>query len=146
MKQSRCPQYVGVACVDGTCPVANREEYEKRGIPVTKGCRDCFYYEGCEDCALYNTEHCHNQDGKDNWRDDFRLYVFRRISQYKDFGVDVEVMTPQKHNTYVNIRAVLALRFSPERIFKRGGNSKLDHESYLRLCRAVDEMLPERKE
>ena len=36
MKQSRCPQYVGVACVDGTCPVANREEYEERGIPVTK--------------------------------------------------------------------------------------------------------------
>ena len=71
MKQSRCPQYVGIACVDGTCPVANREESEERGIPVTKGCRDCFYYKGCEDCALYNTEHCYNQDGKDNWRNDF---------------------------------------------------------------------------
>ena len=146
MKQSRCPQYVGVACVDGTCPIANREEYEERGIPVAKDCQECFYYEGCSDCALDNTEYCHNQENKDNWRDDFRLYVFRRISQYKDFGVDVEVMTPQKHNTYVNIRAVLALRFSPERIFKQGGNSKLDHETYLRLCRAVDEMLPERKE
>ena len=42
--------------------------------------------------------------------------------------------------------AVLALRFSPVRIFKQSGNSKLDHETYLRLCRAVDEMLPERKE
>ena len=69
MKQSRCPQYVGVACVDGTCPAANREEYEERGIPVTKGCRDCFYYEGCEDCALYNTEHCYNQDDGQNKRD-----------------------------------------------------------------------------
>lgn len=66
MKQSRCPQYVGIACVDGTCPVANREEYEERGIPVTKGCQDCFYYEGCKDCALYDTEHCCNQDDKDN--------------------------------------------------------------------------------
>ena len=40
--------------------------FEERGIPVTKGCQDCFYYEGCKDCALYNTEHCCNQDDKDN--------------------------------------------------------------------------------
>lgn len=77
MKQSRCPQYVGVACVDGTCPAANREEYEERGIPVTKGCRDCFYYEGCEDCALYNTEHCYNQDDGRDKRDTKKKTVNR---------------------------------------------------------------------
>lgn len=27
MKPEYCPDYVGVACVDGTCPVANCEEY-----------------------------------------------------------------------------------------------------------------------
>lgn len=52
-----CKGYVGVACVDGTCPKANREEYEERGIPVPK-CADCWLYKGCEDCALDGTEHC----------------------------------------------------------------------------------------
>jgi len=54
----RCMEYVGVACVDGTCPKANREEYEERCIPVVRDCRECHYYKGCEDCALYGTEYC----------------------------------------------------------------------------------------
>lgn len=52
MKPEYCPDYVGVACVDGTCPKANREKYEERGVPVIASCRGCFYYEGCKDCAL----------------------------------------------------------------------------------------------
>lgn len=43
MKPEYCPDYVGVACVDGTCPVANREEYAERCMPVISCCRDCFY-------------------------------------------------------------------------------------------------------
>ena len=54
----RCGGYVGVACVDGTCPKANREEYEERGIPLVRNCGDCHFYKGCEDCALYETEYC----------------------------------------------------------------------------------------
>lgn len=57
-KQKRCRDYVGVACVDGTCPVALREEYEERCIPTVKSCQDCFCYKGCEDCALKDTEYC----------------------------------------------------------------------------------------
>lgn len=57
-KEKRCRDYVGVACVDGTCPAALREEYEERCIPTVKNCRDCFYYKGCEDCALKDTEYC----------------------------------------------------------------------------------------
>lgn len=53
-----CNQYCGVACVDGTCPLANAEEYEERGIPTPKKCRDCFYNNGCEDCAFRGTEYC----------------------------------------------------------------------------------------
>lgn len=34
MKPEYCPDYVGVACVDGTCPVANCEEYAERCMPV----------------------------------------------------------------------------------------------------------------
>lgn len=57
-KKKRCKNYVGVACVDGTCPVAIREECEERCIPTANSCRDCFYYKGCEDCALKDTEYC----------------------------------------------------------------------------------------
>ena len=53
-----CSNYVGLSCIDGTCPVANAEEYEERGIPLTKSCRYCFYYEGCKDCMLVGTEYC----------------------------------------------------------------------------------------
>lgn len=56
MKQ--CKSYVGLACVDGSCPTANRKEYEERCIPVIGSCKDCWLYKGCEDCALHGTEHC----------------------------------------------------------------------------------------
>lgn len=54
----RCPNYVGVACVNGTCPKANRDEYDERCMDVISNCKDCFYYEGCIDCVLYHTEQC----------------------------------------------------------------------------------------
>lgn len=54
----RCKSYVGVACINGSCPIANAEEYEERGIPVVNKCIDCFYYKGCDDCGLYDTEYC----------------------------------------------------------------------------------------
>lgn len=53
-----CKGYCGVACVDGTCPAANREEYEERDIPVPRNCRECHMYRGCEDCCLDGTEYC----------------------------------------------------------------------------------------
>lgn len=56
--KERCRNYVGVAYVDGSCPSANREEYEERYMPVIKGCSDCFYYRGCVDCALADTQYC----------------------------------------------------------------------------------------
>lgn len=33
----RCKCYVGVACVDGSCPIANRDKYEEYDIPVGLG-------------------------------------------------------------------------------------------------------------
>lgn len=53
-----CKRYVGVACINGTCPKANGEEYMERGIPLPKDCEECFYNEGCKDCALADTEYC----------------------------------------------------------------------------------------
>ena len=54
----RCKDYVGVACVDGSCPKANWEEYAERDMDVVKSCKECHYYKGCEDCALDGTEYC----------------------------------------------------------------------------------------
>ena len=47
-----CDSYVGVSCVDGSCPLANGEEYNERY------CIECPYFKGCEDCALYGIEDC----------------------------------------------------------------------------------------
>ncbi len=58
MAEKRCRDYVGIACVDGSCPVANREEYEERCYPTIKRCGECWLYKGCEDCALCGTEYC----------------------------------------------------------------------------------------
>ena len=30
----RCKNYLGSACVDGSCPIANAEEYEEYGMDV----------------------------------------------------------------------------------------------------------------
>lgn len=53
-----CKDYVGLACINGTCPKANSEEYEERCIPVIRNCGECYFYMGCEDCALADTEYC----------------------------------------------------------------------------------------
>ena len=56
MKQ--CTAYCGLSCVDGSCPIANRDEYAERGYDVPQDCNDCYCYKGCEDCAFDGTEYC----------------------------------------------------------------------------------------
>lgn len=41
--EKRRSDYVGVACIDGTCPKANAEKYEERCINVVKSCSDCHF-------------------------------------------------------------------------------------------------------
>ena len=48
----RCKGYVGIACVDGSCPIANRDEYIEYGIPAVWSCEDCHMYKGCEYCGF----------------------------------------------------------------------------------------------
>lgn len=57
-----CRSYVGVSCVDGTCPKANAEEYAERCMDVITKCSECPSYEGCDDCALFGTEYCKNME------------------------------------------------------------------------------------
>ena len=58
-KVKRCLEYCGVACVDGSCPMANREEYAERGYDIVHNCNECHYYKGCEDCCFeVNSQYC----------------------------------------------------------------------------------------
>lgn len=57
-KESYCKGYCGVACIDGTCPKANVDEYMERGQGVPYSCKECWLYRGCEDCCFDGTEIC----------------------------------------------------------------------------------------
>lgn len=51
-----CSSYVGLSCVDGSCPIALQEQYadlyEDSGYPVIKNCKECHRYFGWDACAL----------------------------------------------------------------------------------------------
>ena len=54
---SKCSGYCGVACIDGSCPNALREnnpEYFRDCYGSMKKiqCRYCIYNKGCEDCCI----------------------------------------------------------------------------------------------
>lgn len=49
--KEHCPGYLGLCCVDGSCPIANIDEYIEYGCDVVWTCKDCHMYRGCEDCA-----------------------------------------------------------------------------------------------
>ena len=57
----RCKRYVGVSCVNGSCPVALKDEHIERCMDIIKSCDECYYYKGCEDCGLANAEDCINK-------------------------------------------------------------------------------------
>lgn len=56
--RDHCKGYCGVACVNGSCPIALSSEYEERGCDVVHDCNECHYYRGCEDCAFDGTDIC----------------------------------------------------------------------------------------
>ncbi|MDE7282841.1 MAG: hypothetical protein K2N85_04550 [Lachnospiraceae bacterium] len=41
--EKRCKDYVGIACVDGSCPKANRDRCEECCMNVISICNECFY-------------------------------------------------------------------------------------------------------
>lgn len=53
-----CPNYCGVACIDGSCPVALRDDYSERGYDAILDCADCPYNLGCVDCMFDGTDGC----------------------------------------------------------------------------------------
>lgn len=57
-----CEGYVGISCIDGSCPMTGVEEWD---IDVVRSCRECFRYRGCSDCYFQNREECIVKGGKD---------------------------------------------------------------------------------
>lgn len=55
-----CKEYVGIACIDGSCPVANNEEYCRMGEDTVSSCADCWLHRGCEDCMREDCVFCGN--------------------------------------------------------------------------------------
>lgn len=53
----RCMNYVGLVCVNGCCPNALADEFPEYDYEHCD-CKECGYYKGCDDCALYGTEYC----------------------------------------------------------------------------------------
>lgn len=47
-----------VRCIDGTCPVANREEYVERGFDTVRNCYECPEEMSCETCYHKGSNCC----------------------------------------------------------------------------------------
>lgn len=50
-KESNCPDYVGVTCVNGYCPIALYEDFPEY-YEQQPSCKECAFYKGCIDCAF----------------------------------------------------------------------------------------------
>lgn len=62
--KTRCPDYCGITCVDGSCPNAMAEEYPEYGYEHCT-CEECGYYEGCGDCCFADKpEYCSDSEKK----------------------------------------------------------------------------------
>ncbi len=56
----RCEGYVGVTCVDGSCPNILADDYPEYDYERVS-CDECGFNNGCEDCAFYDDDLCVNQ-------------------------------------------------------------------------------------
>ncbi len=65
MKIEICERYCGGYCVDGSCPIANREKYEEYDIPLISDCKECSLRRGCENCVFFDTDICIKNEEKE---------------------------------------------------------------------------------
>lgn len=76
----KCGEYCGVACIDGSCPNALREEspelYEDiYGTTKRTACTRCVYNNGCTDCCIafyckISQEQCRKEHGIEEANDE----------------------------------------------------------------------------
>lgn len=60
----RCKSYVGLACVDGSCPKIDHDEFGGYIRPIVNSCCECGLYYGCEDCYFEGTSECPREEYK----------------------------------------------------------------------------------
>lgn len=53
--EDKCPDYVGVACINGSCPKALYEDYPEY-YDIIPTCETCWFYNGCSDCAFASVD------------------------------------------------------------------------------------------
>lgn len=56
-----CAYYVGLACIDLSCPKTNQDTYANSSTDSIETCEECPYYVGCLDCTLFGTSYCPEQ-------------------------------------------------------------------------------------
>lgn len=54
----KCTSYVGLACIDGSCPVASYYECPEQWSDRPDGCNSCGLYKGCSDCYFCGRSDC----------------------------------------------------------------------------------------
>lgn len=54
-KESLCPNYVGVTCVDGSCPIALYADFPEY-FDFKPNCKECGFRKGCSDCAFASVD------------------------------------------------------------------------------------------
>ena len=52
---NKCPDYVGVTCINGSCPLA-LYEVNPDYFDIKPSCKDCGFYKGCKDCAFADVD------------------------------------------------------------------------------------------
>lgn len=57
----KCPDYVGVTCIDGSCPKA-LYEVNPQYYDLMPTCENCGFYKGCSDCAFASADRKCNID------------------------------------------------------------------------------------
>ena len=63
-----CKKYVGVMCVNGTCPITLANEHPEIYGNDNFTCEDCYACKGCEDCMFMSDEGCVHEMITDKFR------------------------------------------------------------------------------
>lgn len=54
----KCERYLGVHCIDGSCPILLAEQFWKYDYEGPHSCEECWVYDGCKGCAWEDTSVC----------------------------------------------------------------------------------------
>lgn len=53
-----CSDWCGSDCVNGSCPVANFQEFQERCYPLVHSCSECYLVKSCDSCIFEGSNDC----------------------------------------------------------------------------------------